>query len=111
MGSVLASQNAFNDHEKATLAPTVVPWSAIQDAWKSCHSMSDIKRSWMKDIMGSHMVADEVEGEKEKILNAGSEADKVVESLKNDPELDQHEARLLPCIVDSGELTSHLLSL
>lgn len=103
MGSVMASQNAFNDHEKATLAPTVIPWSAIQKAWRSCHSMNETRKNWMKETMGSQSVADNIDGEKEKILNAGSEADKVVESIKSDPDLDQHEARLLPCIVDSGE--------
>ncbi|KAH9484217.1 Spastin [Psilocybe cubensis] len=106
MGSVLASQTSFNDHEKVTLAPTIIPWSAIRSAWKSCYSMNDTKRDWMKDIMGSLVDRDDVEGEQEKVENAGTEGDKVVESLKNDPELDQHEARLLPCIVDSGSITT-----
>lgn len=101
MGSIMASRIVSPEREKPALTSTVVPWSAILKAWKSSHTMAEARKSWLKETMGAHPVGDDVSGEKEKLVNAGSGADKVVETIRNDPELDPHEARLLPCIVDS----------
>ncbi|KDR81536.1 hypothetical protein GALMADRAFT_239539 [Galerina marginata CBS 339.88] len=100
MGSMMVLQ-LLNNQEKAALAPTIVPWSAVQTAWGSSRSLSNTRKNWLKETMGAPpLTSTEAEGN-EKLMNAGSEADKVVESIKNDPDLEQHEARLLPCIVDS----------
>lgn len=107
MGSVMVLQQALKNQENLTLASTVVPWSAIQTAWKSYYSLSDNRKNWLKETIGAVPPNDDaLDG----LLNAGSESDKVLESVKNDPDLDQHEARLLPCIVDSGKRVRHFLS-
>jgi len=102
IGSVMAAEHVFSNQDKVSLTPTVVPWAAVEKAWKSYHSMSDTRKNWMKEAITSSAQPEELD-RKEKLLNAGSETDKVVESVKNDPDLDQHESRLLSCIVDSRE--------
>ena len=82
---------------------TVVPWSAVETAWKSYHSLSDARRNWLKETIGATPSSDGALDGQGQLLDAGSESDKVVETVKTDPDLDQHEVRLLPCIVDSGK--------
>lgn len=101
MGSVLAS----NVKSTPSLDATTVPWDTIQSAWAARKALRDQRRSWLKES-GSVVVQDpdtsaENEAEKET-------SDEVVERVRNDPELDDYEQRLLGCIVDSGELLSTL---
>ena len=79
MGSVMCSQQLTG--KKPTLEPTLVPWSTLQTAWTA-----------RKAVHGNiaDMFAQATESGK----------DKVVESVKDDPELDPHERRLISCIVD-----------
>ena len=103
IGSVMVLQQALNFQDRATLASTVVPWSAVETAWKSYHSLSDARRNWLKETIGATPSSDGALDGQGQLLDAGSESDKVVETVKTDPDLDQHEVRLLPCIVDSGK--------
>ncbi|KAF8902061.1 hypothetical protein CPB84DRAFT_1679132 [Gymnopilus junonius] len=106
MGSIMVLQQALRNQEKTTLAPTIIPWSAVQAAWRSYHSFSDTRKSWLKETIGASLSNDDILDGKERLLNAGSDSDKLLERIRNDPDLDQHEARLLPCIVDSDSITT-----
>ncbi|KAF9567522.1 AAA-domain-containing protein [Agrocybe pediades] len=106
IGSVMAAEQVFSNQDKPSLGPTIVPWKAIEKAWKSYHAMSDTRKNWMKETITNLALPEESTDAQDKLLNAGSEADTVVESIKNDPDLDQHESRLLPCIVDSQSITT-----
>jgi len=101
IGSVMSIQRSFSHQEKLTLSPTVVPWSAVYAAWTSYHSVIDARKHWLRDIIGHASLSDDLSEGTDSLVNAGSGADKEVENVKNDPDLDQHETRLLPCIVDS----------
>jgi len=104
IGSVMVQQQALNRAEKPSFTPTLVPWSAVESAWTSCSHLGATRTSWLKQAFGDKL--DETQdGPEERTLDApGSSSDKVVERLKDDPDLDQHEARLLPCIVDASEM-------
>lgn len=105
MGSVMVRQRALTvGQANLSLDSMPVPWSAIQAAWISYHSMITARKTWLKEAIG-HLPMDDVTEKKDDLANAGSATDKVVEAVKNDPDLDQHEARLLSCIVDSGKIS------
>jgi len=97
IGSVMSSQRSLSPKEKATLSITVVPWTAVHAAWISYHSSIDARKHWLRDVIGRASLSDDLP---DSPSSANSRADKVVEKVKNDPDLDQHEARLLSCIVD-----------
>ncbi|KIM49201.1 hypothetical protein M413DRAFT_438366 [Hebeloma cylindrosporum] len=101
IGSVMSIQRSLSHQEKVALSPTVVPWSAVHAAWSSCHSVIDSRKHWLRDIIGHTALSDDLSEGADSLVGAGSGVDKEVESVKNDPDLDQHETRLLPCIVDS----------
>jgi hypothetical protein len=100
IGSVMSSQRILSSHEKATIPITVVPWSAVHAAWASYHSSIDARKNWLRDVIGHASLSDDLPEDADNPSGANSSADKVVESVKNDPDLDQHQARLLSCIVD-----------
>lgn len=104
IGSVMVQQPTLNHAEKPSLTSTLVPWSAVESAWTSCNHLGATRTTWLRQAFGDKL--DETQDNpKEGTLDApGSSSDKVVERLKNDPDLDQHEARLLPCIVDASKL-------
>lgn len=109
MGSVMVRQRALTvGQANLSLESMSVPWSAIQAAWISNHSMISARKTWLKDAIGHLPIGDDVPEGKD-LLKAGSATDKVVEAIKNDPDLDQHESRLLSCIVDSGEFSLCML--
>lgn len=92
---------------KYSLDPTPIPWSAVSQAWVGRRSIRDAKKAWVSDLIGRSSHNDEAgEGKKDQ------EVDEVIERIKQDPEIDQHEQRLLGCIVDprkSGFPMSHKL--
>ena len=90
VGSVMVSQHLSG--KKATLEPTPVSWTTLQAAWAS-------RQSWQEDV--NLITADELEGPSKADGN-----DKVVESIKDDPDLDSHERRLISCIVDPSKSSS-----
>lgn len=88
MGGAMILQHLTE--KKPTLEPTPVPWSTLQIAWaarKAVHQNT-------ADVLASAY------------LKAESVKDKVVETLKDDPELDPHERRLISCIVDPNSITT-----
>jgi hypothetical protein len=90
MGSVMVLQHLSG--KKATLEPTSVPWTTLQTAWAA-------RQNWQENA--DLIAADELEGPSKADGN-----DKVVESIKDDPELDSHERRLISCIVDPSTSSS-----
>ena len=90
MGSVMVLQHLSG--KKATLEPTPVPWSNLQTAWAA-------RQSWQENM--DFIAADEFESPSKADGN-----DKVVESIKEDPDLDSHERRLISCIVDPSKFSS-----
>ena len=108
MGSVMVQQNTLDFVDKPPSALTVVPWSAVESAWVACMRLDSTRSSWLTEHSGYKMDDDQDDGGG-KILDApGSSSDKVVENLKNDPDLDEHTARLLPCIVNTSKLYHEL---
>lgn len=89
---------------KLTLDPTVVPWSAIARAFLTKASAEAMRRHWAKETAKVGEGEDGKGGEEG--TNADSrkgreeEVDEVIERVKQDPDLDEHEQRLLGCIVD-----------
>jgi hypothetical protein len=87
-----------------TLDPTVVPWSAIARAFLTKASAGGMRRHWAKETAKTGEGEDIKEGEEG--TNADSrkgreeEVDEVIERVKQDTDLDEHEQRLLGCIVD-----------
>lgn len=106
VASVLIAQQ---EHEskprkatKPTLDPTVVPWSAVTRAFLTKASEDTMRRHWAKETARSG----EKEGDGEGGANTSGregreeELDEEIEKVKQDPDLDEHEQRLLGCIVD-----------
>jgi hypothetical protein len=78
---------------KFTLDPTPVSWSAVSRVWAARKSVRELKKSWVDEAIGrTHREEDEG--------NLSKDVDEVIERIKQDPELDQHEQKLLGCIVD-----------
>jgi hypothetical protein len=87
--------------EKATLNPTEVPWSAVHQAWAAHRSSRDLRKSWLRAASLPSNVTREHD-EDEDVNQEQAKSDEVIENIKHDSDLDPHEQRLLPCIVDSG---------
>jgi hypothetical protein len=100
IGSVLVQQYGLK-YEKKSSVVTLVSWNAVQSAWMACNQLGMTRAMWLKETFGDKM---DTKGDHEdKTLRApGSTSDQVVENLRNDPDLDPYEARLLPCIVDAS---------
>jgi ATPase family associated with various cellular activities (AAA) len=98
--------------EKATLNSTEVPWSAVHKAWASHRSSNDLRKSWLRDASSPHSIIREHD-KNEDIDEEEQQAkpDEVIEKIKHDSDLDAHEQRLLPCIVDSGTSATGLFYL
>jgi hypothetical protein len=100
ISSVILQQHGLR-HEN-TSSPTLVPWTAVQLAWVACSQSGNTRAMWLKNAFGVKL-DDHEDAENKTLHSPGSSSDKVVENLKNDPDQDPHEARLLPCIVDASE--------
>ena len=98
VGSVIIQQRGFK-YEKSLVVPTLVSWTAVESAWRACNQIGDTRATWLKETFGDKLYDT---SEDDSLHGAGSTSDKVVEKLKNDPDLDIHEARLLPCFVDAS---------
>jgi hypothetical protein len=90
MGSVMVLQHLSG--KKLTLEPTLVPWTTLQTAWAA-------RQSWQENA--DLIAVEDLEGPSKADGN-----DKVVEGIKDDPDLDSHERRLISCIVDPSTLSS-----
>ena len=100
VGSVIAANRA-EPCAGLTLEPTPVPWLAIYNAWATDRTTQDLWKSLLLEPPGK--LRDHDEDDEGKMRSEDEETvDEVVEKVKRDPELDQHEQRLLGCIVDTG---------
>lgn len=86
--------------EKSTLDHTVIPWSALHKAWSAQRYSRDFRKAWMKGSSGKPTRGQENDDDGDEEVE--DQVDEVIEKIKQDPDLDQHEQRLLPCIVDTG---------
>lgn len=97
IGSVIVQQSGLKFEEKPS---TLVPWTAVQSAWMACDQSSTTRALWLKETFGDKL---DTQGDPDdKTPAPGSASDEVVKNLKNDPDLDPYETRLLPCIVDAS---------
>jgi hypothetical protein len=65
----------------------------VHGAWAAQRGARDVRKAWAGGAGEKEDVADDA---------PAGEADELVERVKSDPDLDQHEQRLLGCIVDAG---------
>jgi hypothetical protein len=98
VGSVVASQPL----DKYSLQPTVVPWSAVHRRWTAQQQASNIRQTWVKECLpaAKSVGEEEEDGVKDEGI---TDHEIVIEELRNADDLEPHESRLLPCIVDSGK--------
>lgn len=99
LGNVIGLKGRNWYSNPPTLEPTMVPWSFIWWAWLNQRMTKKVKRAWLKEIDGSDKTAAE-DGEGEAAAQEEL-VDEVIEKIKQDPDLDIHEQRLLPCIVNA----------
>ena len=89
---------------KPTLDPTIVSWSAIARAFLTKASAGAMRKHWAKETAKAGEGEDGKEGEEGANVDGRKgreeEVDEVIERVKQDPDLDEHEQRLLGCIVD-----------
>ncbi|KAJ7172539.1 hypothetical protein C8R46DRAFT_153853 [Mycena filopes] len=107
VGSAVAAQAAANSSGKRTLEATPVDWSAIDGAWAAHRAGRNIRKAWMKDVSSSSTSksARETEEDEEESDSDSEpeEVDEVVDRLKEE-DLDDHEQRLLSCIVNPATM-------
>ncbi|GJE90842.1 AAA-domain-containing protein [Phanerochaete sordida] len=87
---------------KATLEPVPVDWPSVFDAWSAHKAIRDLRKAWVQHSTPKIQTDPEKPAEEEK----EEPVDEVIERLKRDPDLDQHEQRLLGCIVDTATITT-----
>jgi hypothetical protein len=105
VGSVVSS-SALLQQKKLGLEPTPVPWSTVHRAWAAQRSAHNLRKSFMRDSavkIVKQKNAEEEHEDAEGEETEGEKVDEVVERVRQDPYLEQHEQRLLSCIVDPGE--------
>ncbi|KAF9053560.1 AAA-domain-containing protein [Hymenopellis radicata] len=100
LGSVVA--NSVSYAQKQSLEPTLVPWDAVSNAWTIQRSASELRKTWFKEAVKAAQ-AEKAESDTA-AENSLPTLDEVVERIKNDPDIDSHEQRLLPCIVDPATM-------
>ncbi|KAJ7470702.1 hypothetical protein FB451DRAFT_1352208 [Mycena latifolia] len=108
VGSTVASAD---NAAKRTLDATPITWPAIDSAWAAHRASRNLRKTWMKEASSPSKSVreqdedeDQEEDEDEEV--GEEEVDEVVERVKNDPDLDAHEQRLLACIVNSASMTT-----
>jgi len=101
VGNVVAARTLSMILEKSTLEPTVIPWTAVHRAWAAQRSSRDVKNAWVKNTSEKSDREQSLDLDTAE-ASAGDNIDEVIEAIKQDPELDGHEQRLLPLIVKPG---------
>ncbi|KAJ7452486.1 hypothetical protein B0H11DRAFT_1742113 [Mycena galericulata] len=106
VGHAVATRVSTGNTEKRTLEATPVSWPAIDSAWAAHRASRNFRKAWSKEASGASKSTREHEEdeEEEDDERADEEVDEVVDRIKNDPDLDPHEQRLLTCIVDSASM-------
>ncbi|XP_006458194.1 hypothetical protein AGABI2DRAFT_199581 [Agaricus bisporus var. bisporus H97] len=102
VGNIMSNNIADMRSGKASLEPTVIPWSVVGNAWASHKVNLDVRKQWLKDV--SPLIRIQENDEEDETESPPTKVDEVVERLKNDGELDDHEERLLPCFVNSATM-------
>ncbi|KAG2157372.1 hypothetical protein DEU56DRAFT_750490 [Suillus clintonianus] len=107
VGSVVSSSELPQD-KKLGLEPTPVPWPTVHHAWAAQRSAHKLRKSFMRDsaVKTVKQKDAEEEHEAEGEETEGEKVDEVVERVRQDPYLEQHEQRLLSCIVDPTSLST-----
>ncbi|KAG1768323.1 hypothetical protein EDD22DRAFT_245422 [Suillus occidentalis] len=108
VGSVVSS-SALLQQKKLGLEPTPVPWSTVHCAWAAQRSAHNLRKSFMRDSAVKIVKQKNAEEEHEDAVGEeteGEKVDEVVERVRQDPHLEQHEQRLLSCIVDPASLST-----
>lgn len=105
VGSVVVANSNRPKSDKSTLEPTTIPWSIVHSAWSAHRSSRDLRKAWMKESSGKTTREQDEEDDEDEDGMEEEDEDDVLERIKNDPDLDQHEQRLLSCIVDTGTFT------
>ena len=99
LGNVMSSFVTQAKLDESGLEPTQIPWSIVQNSWLAHKTIGDRRKLWLKEVAPS-TCADEDPNQVQ------VDTDEVIQRVKNDGELEAHEQRLLPCIVDPGMLSS-----
>ncbi|KAG0705885.1 hypothetical protein DFH29DRAFT_233012 [Suillus ampliporus] len=108
VGSVVSS-SGLPQQKKLGLEPTPVPWATVHHAWAGQRSAHNQRKSFMRDSAVKIVKQKDAEEEHEDAEGEEAEAEKVdevVERIKQDPYLEQHEQKLLSCIVDPTSLST-----
>ncbi|KAG1803621.1 uncharacterized protein HD556DRAFT_1533135 [Suillus plorans] len=106
VGSVVSS--GLPQQKKLGLEPTPVPWATVHHAWAAQRSAHSQRKSFMRDSVKilKQKDAEEEHEDAENEETEGEKVDEVVERVRQDPYLEQHEQRLLSCIVDPASLST-----
>lgn len=90
---------------KPSLDSVPVDWDNVYEAWTVHKASRDMRKAWIQHSSGKPVVEPGDDDATQRV--AAAQIDEVIERVKRDPELDQHEQRLLPCIVDTGMCSNH----
>ncbi|KAE9399307.1 AAA-domain-containing protein [Gymnopus androsaceus JB14] len=106
IGRVVAStKDDSNSQSRPTLERTSVSWSDIHRAWGAVHGALEYRKAWLRDSFSVFGRKSEDEQGRQRGEETEKEKfDEVVENVKNDPDIDPHEHRLLPTIVDAASM-------
>ncbi|TBU35857.1 AAA-domain-containing protein [Dichomitus squalens] len=104
VGSVMAASQAYLPTNRS-LDPTPIPWSAVFDAWAADRSTQDMWKNLFTFQPSGKLPRESEEGER---TGADEEADvdEIIEKLRRNPDLEEHEQRLLGCIVDTASIST-----
>lgn len=108
VGSAVSSSELLQQKEMG-LEPTPVPWATVHRAWAAQRSAYTLRKSFMRDSVVKIVKQKNAEEEHEDAEGEeteGEKVDEVVERVRQDPDLEQHEQRLLSCIVDPASLST-----
>ncbi|KAI0050931.1 AAA-domain-containing protein [Auriscalpium vulgare] len=89
---------------RPSLSPAAVAWSDVRRAWAAQQSSRDVRKAWMQEAANKPAKEHQQEDEDDEDEGEVEGQDEVIENVKRDPYLDQHEQRLLSCIVDAGSM-------
>ncbi|KAI0636854.1 hypothetical protein C8Q77DRAFT_1094926 [Trametes polyzona] len=104
VGSVVAANQAYLPSNRS-LEPTPVPWSAVFDAWAADRSSQDMWKTLFSTPPSGKLHRENEEEERAEVEDE-ADVDELIEKLRRNPDLDEHEQRLLGCIVDTASITT-----
>ena len=87
--------------QSESLKPLVVTWSDVERMRSGEPDIQQLKRNWIESSAPALTDEESMKASGNSVGVTG-DVDEVLESVKRDQDLDQHEQRLLGCIVDSG---------